>query len=78
MLLGENGCGKSTILRSVALLMAGSNALPELLGNPDTWIRIGKNSCLFRANLITAAGEQRTIEFTLRRGHRMLDVFERN
>lgn len=78
MLLGENGCGKSTILKSVALLMAGSNALPELLGKPDTWIRLGSKSCLFRAHLVTAAGERRTVEFTLHRGDRMLDVFERN
>src|SRR5436190_4380020 len=78
LLLGENGCGKSTILRSVALLMAGSNALAELIGDPDAWIRLGKKSCRFRAQLVTAAGEERTIEFTLHRGDRMLDVFDRN
>jgi predicted ATPase len=78
LLIGENGCGKSTILRSAALLMAGSNGLPELLGSPDSWIRFGQKSCRFRATLTTAQKKLRTIEFTLHRGDRMADVFERN
>lgn len=41
LLLGENGCGKSSVLRAMALLLAGSEALPELLGDPDAWIRNG-------------------------------------
>ncbi|MBM3525223.1 MAG: DUF2813 domain-containing protein, partial [Alphaproteobacteria bacterium] len=39
VLLGENGCGKSTVLKAIGLLMAGSEALPDLLGVPDQWIR---------------------------------------
>ena len=39
--LGENGTGKTTLLRSIALLLAGSDALPELIGSPADWVRFG-------------------------------------
>ncbi|HEY4590358.1 MAG TPA: AAA family ATPase, partial [Thermoanaerobaculia bacterium] len=50
-LLGENGCGKSTLLRTAALVLAGSDALPELLVDPDSWIRIDRESALIRVDL---------------------------
>jgi len=78
LLLGENGCGKSTVLRSIALLLAGSEALTELLGNPDDWIRIGSTQCSMHADLVTADGEERHIDLTLRRGEHIRDVFRRN
>ena len=34
VILGENGTGKSTVLRSMALLLAGSEALLDLLDKP--------------------------------------------
>lgn len=76
--IGENGCGKSTILKAVALLMAGSEGISELIGSPDSWIRLGQRSCRFRAKLITAQNEPRTVEFTLRRNDELRDIFERN
>lgn len=78
LLLGENGCGKSTVLRAISLLMAGSEALPELLDNPDSWIRLGKKECLISADLVTARGEPRHIELVLHRGDKVKEVFERN
>lgn len=78
LLLGENGCGKSTVLRAISLLMAGSEALPELLDDPDSWVRLGQRECLIGADLVTARGEQRHIELVLRRGAKVRDVFERN
>jgi len=78
VILGENGCGKSTVLKSIALLMAGSEALAELLGSPAAWIRNGRNSCLMRARLLTADGEPRTLELSLRRKDTLREVFIRN
>ncbi len=77
-ILGENGCGKSTILRSIALLLAGSEALPELLGNPDSWIRNGKNDCSIHADLVNKEGEIRSIDLKLRRGQSLFETFEHN
>lgn len=38
-LLGENGVGKSTILQSIGLLLAGPEAAKELLPRPEGWVR---------------------------------------
>jgi len=38
-LLGENGVGKSTLLQSLALLLAGPDAAKELLPRPEGWVR---------------------------------------
>ena len=42
VLVGENGTGKSTLLKAAALLLSGSDALPYLLGEPGTWVRDGE------------------------------------
>jgi hypothetical protein len=78
LLLGENGCGKSTVLRAIALLLAGSDALPELLGGVEGWIRQGSDACALGAELVTAAGEERRVRLVLRRSDMLRDVFERN
>jgi recombinational DNA repair ATPase RecF len=76
--LGENGCGKSTVLRAIALLLSGSDAMPELLGDPSTWIRLGEEACLMHADLVTARGEERQVELRIQRDDKIIDVFNRN
>ena len=78
LLLGENGAGKSSVLRAVGLVVAGSEALPELLVRPDAWIRLGRNECSIEADLVTADGEERTIALRWTRGQHIRDLFERN
>lgn len=65
VLLGENGTGKTTILRSAALVMAGSDAMVELMKEPATWIRNGKKSARIAAEFSTKEGHLRhaTIEW---------------
>ncbi len=45
VLLGENGTGKSTILKAIALVTGGSDALGDLLEEPSDWIRYRKTYC---------------------------------
>ena len=54
VIMGGSGVGKSTLLRSIALLMGGSDALPDLLGDPESWVRNGADSCRISAVLTTA------------------------
>ena len=78
LLLGENGTGKSTVMRAVGLVLAGSAALAELIGDPESWIRAGARECAIAADLETADGEPRRIALRLRRGDTIKDVYERN
>ena len=74
MLLGENGTGKSSVLRAIALLLAGRDALPDLLGEPSAWIRGHAKSARIAGTLCTKAGAEREISLELRRGASISDV----
>lgn len=78
VLLGENGCGKSTVLKSIALLLAGSEALPDLLGAPDQWIHNDAKKATISATICTAEGEERTLTLILNRGDGRDTVIKRN
>ncbi|MEM9558496.1 MAG: AAA family ATPase [Acidobacteriota bacterium] len=77
-LLGENGTGKSTVLRAIALGLAGSEALPELLGSPADWVRRGEREGRIGLRLRTSDGAPRDISLVLRRDENIRQVFERN
>lgn len=78
VLLGENGCGKSTVLKSIGLLLAGSEALSDLIGTPDDWIRNTAPSATLKATLMTAEGEERTVRLEIHRGDGRDTVIRRN
>lgn len=68
VLIGENGTGKSSVLKSVALLMAGSDALTELIGDPDSWIGHGRDEAEIDLTIETADAEERHLSLQFRRG----------
>lgn len=78
VLLGENGCGKSTVLKSIGLLLAGSEALPDLLGPTDQWIHNAAKRATICATISTAEGELRTLSIELVRGDGRDTVIKRN
>jgi AAA15 family ATPase/GTPase len=78
VLLGENGAGKSTILRSIALLLAGSEAFSELAGDTDSWIRNTEKKATIRAVLTTAKQEEREIALNFKRGEGLRQMFYTN
>ena len=78
LLLGENGLGKSNFLKGIALVLAGSNALGDLLGNPDDWIEFGKKQGSVKAIIQTQEGEDRLIELTIKRGFDLREVVVHN
>ncbi len=78
LILGENGTGKSNILKSIALVTSGSNALGELLGNSDTWIKFNEKSCSIIAELETKKGEERKISLQFNRGDNLSKIISNN
>lgn len=78
LLLGENGTGKSSLLRAIALVLAGENALPELLGDVSSWITNGQKTCVICADVTTAGGESRSLRLELHRDDTFVDVAKRN
>jgi predicted ATP-binding protein involved in virulence len=79
LILGENGTGKSSVLRSIALITAGSAALTELLAaKPESWIRAGENECRIEAELVNLEGEIRNVSLQWKRGQTIKDIFEEN
>lgn len=78
LILGENGTGKSNILKSIALVTSGSNALGELLGNSDDWIKHNEKRCSIIADLKTKKGEERSISLHFSRGDNLSKIISKN
>jgi hypothetical protein len=78
MILGENGSGKSTVLRAIAMVMAGSDALPELLPDPAAWVRLGRETASIEAVIETARGEERTVSLHISRSDTISTVLHNN
>lgn len=77
-MLGENGTGKSALLKAIALVTSGSSALGDLLGTPDEWIKNGKKYCEISAIITTADGDDRDIKLRINRGQHLRDIIEGN
>ncbi len=78
IIVGENGDGKTTILQSIALVMAGKDALKALLKDVDNWIRDGEDEAIIAAGFETKSGKERNISLVLKRGDTPDDVIERS
>lgn len=78
LLLSENGVGKTTVLRALALLTAGSDALGTLLTDVDSWIRHGHEEARLEAFLTSERGLPDHISLVLRRHDTLAKVLSRN
>ena len=68
VLIGDNGSGKTTLLQSIALILSGTDALLELVGDPDNWIANDADTATINAAIETAKGRKREISLTFKRG----------
>ncbi len=77
-ILGENGIGKSTILRSIGLLMAGSETLPKLIDSPTRWLRLKAKTGHISAQIATQDGEVRNITLDFKSKDTLTSFLKRN
>ena len=78
LLLAENGMGKSTLLKTIALVTGGSDAIADLLGEPSDWVRSKKQGCEISAVLVTNEKEERKINLRIEPEDTRADVIVRN
>lgn len=68
LLLGQNGTGKSNILKAIAMVTAGSEALLDMLATPTDWVKYGKETAMVSAIISTQKNEDREISIQLTNG----------
>src|SRR5215210_6825828 len=71
VLLGENGTGKSTVLRAAALVLGGSDILPALVPEPEVWVRNGAREARISAEICTAKKERRQVTLEIGRSQKL-------
>ncbi len=74
LLLGESGTGKSALLKAIALVTSGSDAISGLLTEADDWIRYDMDECVISAVLVTREQEEKEISLCICRGYSRIDV----
>ncbi len=77
ILLGDNGVGKSNLLKAIALVTAGRDALADLLGEPNSWIQVGKDFCQLDALLVTEQGLEREVSLRIEQKDSLSNVLDR-
>ena len=78
LLLAENGMGKSTLLKAIALVTGGSDAITDLLEEPSDWIRYKAQDCEIAAVLVTTEGKEREIRLRIAPQDTRADVIVKN
>ena len=78
LLLAENGTGKSTLLKAIALVTGGSDAITDLLGEPSDWVRYKTQGCEISALLVTTEGKEREIRLRIAPKDTRADVIVKN
>ncbi len=78
ILIGNNGTGKSNLLKAIGLVTSGRSALAEMLGEPDSWIQYRKSFCQIDATLQTQNGQTREVSLRIDRGDKKHEVLDKN
>lgn len=78
LVLGENGIGKSNLLKAIGMITAGSDAFAELLKNADMWIKNGKDFCEISAILVTKDKKERNLSIRINRNDNIREIIKRS
>jgi len=78
LLLSENGCGKSTVLRCIALLLTGGDGILLMQNDMDGWVRNGAKSAAIKGDFITEEGEEHTVVLEIKLGMDPIEFTQHN
>lgn len=78
LLIGQNGTGKSNVLKAIAIITAGGEAVLDMLSNSDEWVKQGASEAIISASLVTQKKEERTISLRLPRGMKRQELLKIN
>ena len=78
LLLAENGMGKSTLLKAIALVTGGSDAIADLLTEPSDWMRYNTQGCEISAVLVTTEGKEHELRLRIEPKDTRSDVILKN
>lgn len=78
VVLGENGVGKSNLLKAITLITAGSEALGNFIGSPNNCISFGKESCEIIATILNRENEERIVSLKINRGDSFKEIILNN
>lgn len=78
LLVGENGTGKSSVLKCIGLVLGGSEALRTIVGDTRTWVRRGTQAGHIRAHLRTAEWEHRVVELRIQADDNIRTLYANN
>jgi predicted ATP-binding protein involved in virulence len=78
VVLGENGIGKSNLLKAIALITAGSEALRDLIGNSNDYVSFGKKSCEIIATILNQENKERIVSLKINHDDSFKDIILNN
>jgi predicted ATPase len=78
LLLAENGCGKTTVLRCIALLLTGADGILLMQNDMDGWVRNGAKSAVIRGDFITKEAEEHTVLLEIKLGMDPIEFTQHN
>lgn len=78
LFLGQNGTGKSNVLKAIAIITSGSEAILDLLHSPDDWVKYGTEEAIITATINGNNNEEKTIVLTIPKGAARQDLLRIN
>lgn len=78
LIAGENGSGKTTMLKAIGLALAGSDSLHSLIDEPGTWVRDGCDEGHIHLIMRSDNLERREISLSIRADEGVSSLIRRN
>lgn len=78
VLLADNGYGKTTILKCIALIFSGSGSIPYLLRHPQHWVRSGYEKATIEVGILHPDNTEQSFVLEINRDQSSVEVAKAN